>query len=242
VIVSLRWDGESLPAAELALGDLLGTGAYDPAPRFSSLLLGATEDEGYLRLPMPFARGARVALENRGGREVELAATLVHEELAELPAGWGRLRVRASRAPAATASSPRVGPLAIPAHPVLDERGRGKYVGVVLQVDWPYQGWWGEGDWLIWSDEEGWPPRYHGTGSEEYFNSGWTLFDRKAISGYVKVHPGPVAVYSFHLGDAFPFERNLRVAVETVGAFGGEQVIAERHPEWASAAFWYAAP
>ena len=42
------------------------------------------------------------------------------------------------------------------------------------------------------SDENSWPPSYHGTGSEEYFNSGWCQFDRKAVSGFVKVHPGDV--------------------------------------------------
>ena len=39
------------------------------------------------------------------------------------------------------------------------------------------------------SYETGWPPSYHGTGTEEYFNSGWCKFDRKAVSGYVSVHP-----------------------------------------------------
>ena len=54
----------------------------------------------------------------------------------------------------------------------------------MLQVDWPTNLWWGEGDFLIWTDENAWPPSYHGTGSEEYFNSGWGMFDRKAISGF----------------------------------------------------------
>ena len=77
--------------------------------------------------------------------------------------------------------------LKVPGKVVLQKEGRGKYVGVMLTVDWPYESgyWWGEGDWLIWTDETGWPPRYHGTGSEEYFNSGWCRFDRKAVSGFV---------------------------------------------------------
>jgi hypothetical protein len=73
-----------------------------------------------------------------------------------------------------------------------------------MHVAWPHKDiWWGEGDWLIWTDEEGFPPSYHGTGSEEYFNSGWCYFDRKAISGYIKMRPGNVNVYSYHLNDAF---------------------------------------
>jgi len=28
----------------------------------------------------------------------------------------------------------------------------------MLHVVWPQTAWWGEGDWLIWTDENGWPP------------------------------------------------------------------------------------
>jgi hypothetical protein len=102
--------------------------------------------------------------------------------------------------------------------------------------------WWGEGDWMIWSDEDGWPPSYHGTGSEEYFNSGWCQFDRKAVSGFVMLRPGHPTVYSFHLNDAFQFQRNIRVAEEQMGYGPGEKVIRERHPLWGSTAYWYASP
>jgi len=109
----------------------------------------------------------------------------------------------------------------------------------MLEVDWPYRSWWGEGDWLIWTDENAWPPSYHGTGSEEYFNSGWCLFDRKAVSGYVTPHPGRATEYSFHLNDAFQFRKSVRVAEET-SAFDGK--IEEVHPWWTSTAYWYALP
>jgi hypothetical protein len=111
-----------------------------------------------------------------------------------------------------------------------------------MSEDWPHEGWWGEGDWLIWSDESDWPPSYHGTGSEEYFNSGWCLFDRKAVSGYVAVHPGHPTQYSFHLNDAFQFQRRLRVAVETVGWDEADRRIRAEHPVWSTTAFWYGAP
>jgi hypothetical protein len=130
----------------------------------------------------------------------------------------------------------------VPVHLVLEHEGRGKYIGVLLHENWPHQGWWGEGDWLIWTDETGWPPGYHGTGSEEYFNSGWCHFDRKAISGYVAVHPGYPTEYSFHLNDAFQFRNNIRVAVETMGYGQADQQIHEEHPIWASTAFWYGLP
>jgi hypothetical protein len=122
--------------------------------------------------------------------------------------------------------------------------GPGKYVGTFLYVHWPsdYNYWWGEGDWLIWTDEDGWPPSYHGTGSEEYFNSGWSTFDRKAVSGYVSMEPANITVYSFHLNDAFPFQKNIRVAVEVWPLVAGpNKLTALAVPAiWGSTSFWYA--
>jgi hypothetical protein len=79
-----------------------------------------------------------------------------------------------------------------------------------------------------------------GPGSEEYFNSGWCRFDRKAISGYVAIHPGYPTEYSFHLNDALQFRRNIKVAVETMGWDKADQQIRQEHPVWGSTAHWYA--
>ena len=88
----------------------------------------------------------------------------------------------------------------------------------------------------------GWPPDYHGTGSEEYFNSGWCQFDRKAISGFATLRPGHPTVYSFHLNDAFQFQHGIRVVEEQMGLGKGGQLIHETHPLWSSTAYWYALP
>ena len=195
---------------------------------------------------MPFARGAVVRLVNRSGHPVPRVQLYLDVEQKEtLPDNWGRFHATWHEKRAAEPDSPKFGPQKIPCHLVLDQKGEGKYVGVMLHLTWPHQDWWGEGDWLIWSDEDAWPPSYHGTGSEEYFNSGWCMFDRKAVSGYVKTHPGEVSLFSFHLNDAFQFRHNIRVVEETFGidAAGmiGNTLIHRDHPIWGTTAFWYAA-
>ena len=209
---------------------------------YNSLLLGVTSKEAYSRFPMPFAKGATMTIQNRSGRRIgNLRLRLDVERLAQLPTNWGRFHATWTEAPAATKTTPLTGPKNVPVKVVLQKEGRGKYVGVMLTVDWPYADyWWGEGDWQIWMDENGWPPSYHGTGSEEYFNSGWCQFDRKAVSGFVILRPGHPTVYSFHLNDAFQFQRNIRVVEEQMGYGPGEKVIRERHPLWTSTAYWYA--
>ncbi|MBI4582043.1 MAG: DUF2961 domain-containing protein [Planctomycetes bacterium] len=217
---------------------------------FNSLLLGVTPSEAYSCFPMPFADGAVLRFENRSGQRAHKIRLNLDVQAASaadgVPANWGRLHATWNERRAAQPDAPKFGPQNVPAHLVLEREGPGKYVGVLLHLQWPHRDWWGEGDWLIWTDEDGWPPSYHGTGSEEYFNSGWCSFDRKAVSGFIKTRPGEVAVYSFHLNDAFQFRRNIRVAEETMGADGfgmmGNTIIQRDHPIWSSTAYWYARP
>jgi hypothetical protein len=267
--MQIRWDQAAEPSVDVPIGHYFGH-AYcghgrwftskaavlgrsplkdspyaDYTSAFNSLLLGGTETEAYSSFPMPFSNGATLTIRNRSGSQIEsLRVRLDVERLERIPPDWGRFHTTWTEAPAATGNTPVFGPKRVPGNVVLQKECRGKYVGVMLSVDWPYEAgyWWGEGDWMIWTDEDGWPPSYHGTGSEEYFNSGWCRFDRKAISGFVTLRPGHPTVYSFHLNDAFQFQRNVRVAEEQMGYGPGEKVIRERHPLWTSTAFWYALP
>lgn len=265
--MQIRWDGIDTPSVDVPVGHFFGHaysgqgrwftstaavlgkkplkgGPYvDYTSAYNSLLLGVTSKEAYSRFPMPFANGATLTIRNRSGSRIgKLRLRFDVERLAQLPANWGRFHATWTESPAATDKSPATGPKNVPVKTVLQKEGRGKYVGVMLTVDWPYEFWWGEGDWQIWTDESGWPPSYHGTGSEEYFNSGWCRFDRKAVSGFVMLRPGHPTVYSFHLNDAFQFQRNVRVVEEQMGGGPGERVIRERHPLWTSTAYWYANP
>jgi hypothetical protein len=211
---------------------------------FSSLLMGSSGPEAYTCFPMPFLQGAVFEFENTSSTNcIQVRVRLEVEATERLPPNWGRFHATWSEHRAATEAVPKFGPLSVPGNVVLDRRGRGKYVGVMLHIDWPSETWWGEGDWLIWTDEDGWPPSYHGTGSEEYFNSGWGQFDRKAVSGFVTLRAGHPMVYSFHLNDAFQFERSIRVVEEQMGnRQEAVRRIAEDHPAWGATAFWYALP
>lgn len=263
VRLQIAWDGAAAPSVDVPVGYFFGyvhggfnqvlqspaavngpsgplhPDNWDPVPyttRFNSLLLGTTDTEAYARFPMPFANGATVRLVNTWSSTVKLARVRLDvQPMDRLPDHWGRFHATWTHAAADSADTPRVGPKQVPVKTVLQRKGVGKYVGVMLSIDWPSYAWWGEGDWLIWADEDGWPPAYHGTGSEEYFNSGWCRFDRKAVSGFVTLRPGHPTVYSFHLNDAFQFQQSIRVVEEQMG----DKLIGEAHPRWLSTAYWY---
>lgn len=261
----ISWDGAKAPSVDVPVGAFFGNtySVYDKSlnstaavmdkdapieldppvvaytPRYDSLLLGADEEDAYCLFPMPFAEGAVFEFVNSGVAEIrEIRVRLDVAGLNKVPENRGRFHATWTRSLAATEETPKFGKQSIPGKVVLDRQGRGKYVGVMLSIDWPHLPWWGEGDWLIWSDQEGWPPDYHGTGSEEYFNSGWCRFDRKAVSGFVMLRPGHPTVYSFHLNDAFQFRKGIKVVEEQMG----DDLIHQTHPMWTSTAFWYGLP
>jgi len=205
---------------------------------YKSLLMGMTEKEVYCMFPMPFSNGAKIKLTNTGSNIAKLVELKLDvKKLKTILKNHGRFHVTWSQEKAATEASPKFGLSNIACKVFLDRRCKGKYVGSMLQVDWPKDIWWGEGDFLIWTDENGWPPSYHGTGSEEYFNSGWGMFDRKAVSGFVSLRPGFPTVYSFHLNDAFCFQKNILVVEEELAL---PHDMRDFKPMWSSTAFWYA--
>ena len=93
---------------------------------------------------------------------------------------------------------------------ILDQQGNGQYVGCVLNIDVTdrqVNDWYGEGDDMIFIDGEPWPPRLHGTGTEDYFNTAWCP-TQEYCSPYhgVILSGGPnwadrVTLYRYHIED-----------------------------------------
>src|SRR2546425_11791597 len=102
-------------------------------------------------------------------------------------------------------------------HLILAARGRGALVGVSLNAQsYAKNLAFLEGDEIYTVDGE---RRGQGTGTEDYFNSGW-YFDEGTYAGpytglIVKDDTlGRVAAYRWHLPDPVPFRDSLRVTIE----------------------------
>jgi len=129
---------------------------------------------------------------------------------------------------------------------ILDVRGNGQYVGCVFNVDVfqrQVNDWYGEGDDMIFVDDEPWPPRLHGTGTEDYFNTafcptqpfsapyhGLTLYSGNPAWPW----GGKNSMYRFHVEDPIRFETRIRVTIET----GHANALAN---DVSSTAYWYQA-
>ncbi|MFQ5514982.1 MAG: glycoside hydrolase family 172 protein [Myxococcota bacterium] len=127
---------------------------------------------------------------------------------------------------------------------ILDVRGRGQYVGCNLNIDVferQVNDWYGEGDDMIFIDDEPWPPRLHGTGTEDYFNTAFCPRQEFSAPYHgLTVYSGDEgwpwrgknSMYRFHIEDPIRFERSIRVTIET----GHDNALAN---DYSSTAYWY---
>jgi hypothetical protein len=127
---------------------------------------------------------------------------------------------------------------------ILEAEGDGIYVGCNLYVDCfrrQGQDWYGEGDDMIVIDGEPWPPRLHGTGTEDYFGTafgpstefsapyhGITLTNGNAKWPFKGKH----SMYRFHIEDPIRFRKSIRVSIE----HGEANALAL---DMSSTAYWY---
>jgi hypothetical protein len=123
---------------------------------------------------------------------------------------------------------------------------QGKYVGTILCVEShpDRKGKWYEGDDMFVIDDEPWPPRLHGTGTEDYFGMAWGFhrpyqaFDHglshfeKNITDHDRFFDGRYVTYRFHINDPILFNKSIHSSIEA--GHGNE---CEQHYE--SVAIWY---
>ena len=281
LVLRIWWDGEASPSVEVPLGDFFGIG-FGLRRNFVSLPLQMSPQDGRgmnCWFPMPFAEGARFEIENQGSRLRIFYFYVDYEEyprldvdLARFHACWNRMPQSAGTAREkgygpddyATIEKRLAGPWAEPNldgarnYSILEVRGRGQYVGCVLNIDVferQLNDWYGEGDDMIFIDDEldepagqapatgAWrlPPRLHGTGTEDYFNTAFcpqqeycAPYHGLTVYSGTPEWPwgGKNSMYRFHVEDPIRFEKSIRVTIET----GHDNALAN---DYSSTAYWY---
>lgn len=243
--VRATWDGAEAPAVamtgeRLFVGSDYGDDIWAP---FDSVALGAAEGRAWLRLPMPYREAATIELRNTADNFDFTATLVVHRDRCEAqPDDFGYFHATVHTSPSALPDGPTSGPLDVPVHPSFTGTGPGKLVGTGLRVYWPYpNSWWGEGDWQLWIDEDpaAWPPTLHFSGTEEYFDGGWTVVERRPLTGAVRQRPGLVTFYGFQLADAYQYRDSIHVQVETLGLLEAHDDLVTTHREWTTTTYRY---
>ncbi len=223
--IKMYWDGETNPSVEAPLGDFFGDGFAKR--HYTALVMGESSGGFYCYLPMPFRRHGRIVIENGTGQRVDaLYYNIDVERAAPLPATVATFHAWWHRDVRTTDTLP---------HLILDAHGRGQFVGLSLNAE-SYSNNLGflEGDEIY--DVDG-TRRGQGTGTEDYFNSGW-YFDEGTYAGpyhglIIKdTKRGRIAAYRWHIADPIPFDDSIRIAIEH-GTNNTEVA------DYATMAYWY---
>lgn len=255
VVLRAYWNGETDPSVEAPIGDFFGMGHAECRNFVSAPLQMSPEDGKSFNcwFPMPFRNRAVLEVENQCDTTLVFYFYVDYEQLDSLPedvlhfhASWNR------ECPTDGTSSGSMSneewlfqgknTSGEGNYTVLEADGRGHYVGANINIhnlrdstqwDWP-----GEGDDMIFIDGESWPPRIHGTGTEDYVNMAWCPTQNHSapyhglILGGKDNWKGKISYYRYHILDPIMFQEKIRVTIE----HGHNN---HRSDDWSSTAYWY---
>lgn len=229
LIVRCYWDGEAEPSVEVPVSDFFGMG-FGLWKDYVSLPLNMTSGGYNSYWPMPFKTGARITVENTASVPVtHFYYNLDVEAYDRLPDDVLHFHAQFRRT-----ISAQDRPVTI-----LETTGRGHYVGTLLAMQ-PLVGnhlGYLEGNQRIFIDGEE-APSIVGTGTEDYFSSGWYYDTGEYSAPYHGVtvkdeERGRINTYRWHIEDPIPFEQSLRFTIEHGGTNDAPGV------EYTSVAYWY---
>lgn len=235
------YDHSPTPSVDVPVGDFFGSGHGYERPLNSLMVVnGSSGRSRNSYWSMPFRRHCRITITNEGRRRVaNLYYHVDWQKRKQLPPGTAYFHAWYRQEIPTQAGKP---------YTVLDVRGRGHYVGTVLNVIQNQPGWFGEGDDLFYVDGEK-TAGIQGTGTEDYFNDAWSLRVSEGPYWGVPVAEGTgvgsrMSAYRWHLRDPIPFTRSLRFDFEHAGwtynQEGSVRSAFEERPDlFSTVAFWY---
>lgn len=251
VVLRIYWDGEATPSVEVPIGDFFGqnTGEY---VGFESAVLNVGSSRALNSyFPMPFRKHARITIENQGKLPINSFYYNLEYRTGPNVADKDSLYFHAQYRQAI----PNKGwttdfydnqDYHVNLKPNLDGKdnytfleanGKGHYVGLTLGVVQNQDGWWGEGDEMLFIDDMS-KPTITGTGSEDYFLGAWDFGTHFAYqSNGAPLVGSELAgshnlVYRFHLDSPIPFTKEFKGTIEHGHAN-------HRSDNYYSVAYWY---
>lgn len=253
LVLRAWWDGESAPSVEAPIGDFFGLGLGEYFTYQSALLTVAPVKALNSYFEMPFANAAKITVTNEGKiRTDALYFAIDYVTLAALPAEVGQFHAQYHQeAPCKGWSNDWVTNGDDPVgdkknlngagnYVFLEAAGRGHFVGVTHAVLQNQNGWFGEGDDMIFVDGDA-LPTINGTGTEDYYNGAWDFGAGQTFSYPHNGAPyqvdaerinGRYCLYRWHIESPITFEKGIRVTMEHGHAN-------HRSDNFYSVAYWY---
>jgi hypothetical protein len=246
LVLRIYWDGNSKPSVETPIGDFFGLNLAQFVNYESEFLSCSPIRALNSYFAMPFRRSAHITVTNESPSQVgAFYSNIDYQLVPSLPADAMYFHAQyRQKAPNVAMKSP--GGLNLDGannYVFVETRGRGHLMGVTLGVLQNADGWFGEGDDMVFIDDET-KPAMNGTGTEDYFNGAWDFGGLDGTVPFYFRHNGaPLMVggertggryclYRWHSDNPITFTRYLKHTIEHGTAN-------DRADNFYSVAYWY---
>lgn len=256
IVFRAYWDGNAKPSVEVPIGDFFGLNLGDYADYESEFLACSPGKSLNCYFAMPYKKSARMTVTNEGTQNVNaFYSNIDYMTVPALPDEALYFHAQYRQAAPGTPSSmdwnnngdanKLLNPDGKANYVYCETRGRGHLMGVTLGVQQNQEFWMGEGDDMIFIDDES-KPAIIGTGSEDYFLGSWNFGGRDGARSFAYAQYGAHAIslpervggrylcYRWHSDNPVTFEKYLKHTMEHGHAN-------HRADNFYSCAYWYQA-
>lgn len=249
LVLRAWWDNNPKPSVEVPIGDFFGLNLGDYTIYESQYLACSPGRSLNCYFAMPYRTAARMAVTNEGSANVgAFYSNIDFLSVPQLPADalYFHAQYR-QETPTQAVQAPGGGDVLNPTgkdnYVFVETRGRGQLMGVTLGWIQNAERWMGEGDDMIFIDDDT-RPLIIGTGAEDYFLGSWNFGGRegaRAFSHHQYGAPlitspertgGRYCCYRFHGDNPVTFTRSLKHTIEHGHANN-------RSDQYYSCCYWY---
>lgn len=228
LILRAYWDGSDKPSIEVPIGDFFGLNLGDYVLYESEYLACSPGKSLNCYFAMPYRTSARMTVTNEGTRDVgSFYSNIDFMAVDALPADalYFHAQYRQAAPNVAQQLPNSKNPDGKTNYVYCETHGRGHLMGVTLGVVQNKEAWMGEGDDMIFVDDET-KPLIVGTGSEDYFLGSWNFGGRENAKafGYHQYGAhliqspervgGRYCCYRFHGDNPVTFTKYLKHSME----------------------------
>jgi len=248
-ILRMYWDGEEQPSVEVPASHFFCCG-YDKFSPIASPVVCVNPNGGLnCYWTMPFRKSCKITLENTDSRDIYIYYQ-VDYTLSDIPQDMAYFHAQFRHVKQLPCKE---------VYTIVDNiKGRGHYVGTVMNWTAKSPGWWGEGEIKFFMDGDKEFPTICGTGTEDYF-CGSYCFYKPGTTEYMEyvtpyagmplvIYPktdeekkdfqAKFSLYRWHITDPIRFEKDLKVTIQALGWKENGKYL-PLQDEISSVAFWY---
>lgn len=230
LVLKVYWDDTTEPSICVPLADFFGA-VGGRSVDYQSAVMQINHSCFMCYLPMPFAKRARFVLENDGDRPYaqKIAYGIDCEQSATFAGEKSRLHCEWRRS----------NPVRNGLHTIMQTKGRGHYVGSILQaVSRNPKVWFGEGDTIFHLDGKSFA---HTPGTEDEYGSCWEDPNWRTFASPYCGHPlnenGVNRMYRWNVANPARFQEGLKVEIQNQHING--TATNSDADDYISIAFWY---